>query len=57
MASIASYTTADGNRYRVRYRKRKSGFTTIRAADSFISRVEMSKLMACTSLRLVAQSQ
>ncbi|WP_404473587.1 tyrosine-type recombinase/integrase [Microbacterium aerolatum] len=47
MASIIQYQTADGRRYRVRYRKPdgrqtdKSGFTTRRDAEQFRARVEV----------------
>ncbi|WP_349902620.1 tyrosine-type recombinase/integrase [Parafrigoribacterium humi] len=49
MASITAYTTSEGKRYRVRYRKPdrtqtdKRGFTTKRAAELFLASVEVSK--------------
>ncbi|HEY9315828.1 site-specific integrase [Williamsia sp.] len=49
MASITPYETAQGKRYRVRYRKPdgrqtdKRGFTTLRAAEGFASRIEVTK--------------
>lgn len=50
MASITSYATAAGRRYRVRYRKPdgrqtdKRGFPTKKAAEAFAATVEVSKL-------------
>lgn len=49
MASITSYETDAGRRYRVRYRKpdrsqtQKRGFTTKRSAELFLATVEVSK--------------
>lgn len=49
MASITSYETDAGKRYRVRYRKpdrsqtQKRGFTTKRSAELFLATVEVSK--------------
>lgn len=50
MATISRYQTADGKRYRVRYRTPdnrqtdKRGFTTKKAAEAFAASVEVSKL-------------
>jgi integrase len=50
VATISSYQTADGRRYRVRYRTPdhrqtdKRGFTTKKAAEAFAATVEVSKL-------------
>ena len=49
MGSVTPYETADGKRYRVRYRKpdhsqaQKRGFATKKAADLFLASVEVSK--------------
>lgn len=49
MASVESYETAAGKRYRVQYRTpdhrntMKRGFTTKRAAELFLASVEISK--------------
>lgn len=49
LATISSYTTAEGKRYRVRYRKPdrsqtdKRGFKTKRAAEDFLASVTVSK--------------
>ncbi|WP_374761051.1 Arm DNA-binding domain-containing protein, partial [Microbacterium sp. zg.B185] len=49
MGSIAAYTTREGRRYRVRYRKPdnsrtdKRGFKTKREAELFLARVELNK--------------
>ena len=49
MGSVTAYTTAAGNRYRVRYRKPdhsqtdKRGFKTKRAAELFLATVEVNK--------------
>jgi integrase len=49
MASITTYTTASGKRYRVRYRTpdrvqtQKRGFTTKRSAELFLATVEVAK--------------
>ncbi|MCR8695580.1 site-specific integrase, partial [Rhodococcus pyridinivorans] len=50
MATVSSYTTAKGKRYRVRYRTPqgrqtdKRGFTTKAAAEAFAANVEVDKL-------------
>ena len=50
MATISSYQTAGGKRYRVRYRTPdnrqtdKRGFTTKRDAERFAARVEVTKM-------------
>ena len=50
MATISSYTTASGKRYRVRYRTPehrqtdKRGFKTKREAEAFAASVEVAKM-------------
>ena len=57
MGSIDPYETADGRRYRVRYRKPdrtqtdKRGFRTKRDAELFLASVEVAKTRGVTSTR------